>query len=198
MTEAASQPAAGTDSASQTQTAAPSTQAAPSTAPVASANTTTATAATEPVYNLKAPEGFDPAGVSRVVELAKLYGIAPDKAQKLLEDTHATHSKAKADMDAALAKQKADWHAAIMADKEIGGENFKPTLERAQKVINEIDQKISPGIKQLLEESGYGDEPRVVRLFAALGRANREDTFATGGNPAPGPRPLHEVLYPKG
>jgi hypothetical protein len=152
------------------------------------------------VYDLKAPQGFDPSGLARVVEVAKLYGIAPEKAQKLLDDTHANQIKAKADTDAALAKQKSEWHAEIQSDKEIGGEQFKATMERAQKVINEIDQKIAPGIKKLLDDSGYGDEPRVVRLFAYLGRANREDSFATSdrsGNDS-SPKSLAQLFYPKG
>lgn len=214
MTDAATQTAVSTTANDGTGNVAPSTQTAPSTpnpaaTPVVASGhpstaavaptTAAAPVAAEPVYNLKAPEGFDQGAVARVVELSKLYGIAPDKAQKLLDDTHANQAKAKSEMDAALAKQKADWHAEILADKEIGGEQFKPTMERAQKVINEIDQKIAPGIKKLLDDSGYGDHPNVVRLFAYLGKANREDSFAIGDRSVSdsGPKSLTQLLYPK-
>lgn len=184
MTEQASTTAAAGDS-QQVQTA--------------NAATTAATNQAEPVYNLKAPEGFDPAAISRVTEFAKSYGISPEKAQKLFDDTLAGQSKAKADMDAALEKQKNDWHAEILADKEIGGDKFKPTMERAQKVIGEIDQKIAPGIKKILDDSGYGDHPSVVRLFAYLGNANREDSFAFGDRSVDDSRPksIAEIWYPK-
>lgn len=154
----------------------------------------------EPAYSLKAPDGFDAAALPKIIEIAKSYGIAPDKAQKLLDDTHASQVQAKKDLDAALAKQKSDWHAEILADKEIGGDAFKATMERAQKVIGEADAKIAPGIKQILDETGYGDHPAVVKLFAYLGRENREDTFAAGDDNKAGdgkPQTLVDILYPK-
>lgn len=153
--------------------------------------------AADPFAVLKAPEGFDPAALPKIIELAKAYDIKPEKAQKLLDETHARQVQAKKDMDAALAKQKADWHEAIKADKDYGGEKFQASLQRAQKVVGEIDTRIAPGIKQLLNDSGYGEHPAVVRLFNYLGQANREDTFAAGGDNAAGEKPLEDVLYPK-
>lgn len=155
--------------------------------------------ATEPVYNLKAPEGMDPAALPKIIERAKAYGIAPEKAQKLVDDAHAASLQAKKDMDTALAKQKADWHAEILADKTIGGEKFKATMERAQQVITKIDAGVAPGIAKILADTGYGDHPAVVRLFAHLGEQNREDTFAVGGGRSAGEQPqtLTSLLYPK-
>jgi len=153
--------------------------------------------AADPFAGLKAPEGFDAAALPKLIEVAKGYGLDAKNAQKLLNDTHTRQVQAKADMEAALAKQKADWHDAIKADKEYGGEKFQASLQRAQKVVGEIDTKIAPGIKQLLDASGYGEHPAVVRLFNYLGQANREDSFAAGGDNSAGEKPLEDVLYPK-
>jgi len=156
-----------------------------------------AAAGTDPYASLKAPEGFDPAALPKIAEIAKVYGLNAEAAQKLLNDTHTRQVQAKADMDAALAKQKAEWHEAIKADKDYGGEKFEASLQRAQKVVGEIDAKIAPGIKQLLDGSGYGEHPAVVRLFNYLGQANREDSFAAGGDNSAGEKPIEDVLYPK-
>jgi hypothetical protein len=191
---ASTAPAAGSGAAS-----AAVSQAAPVAAASAPANTPAAAGGAAPAYDLKPPEGFDAAAVPKVVEVAKAYGLTPEKAQQLLNDTHARQVQAKADTDAALAKQKAEWHDTIKADKEYGGEKFAASLQRAQKVVGEIDGKIAPGIKQLLDDSGYADHPAVVRLFNYLGAENREDSFAAGGNNAAGSgaQTLTDLLYPK-
>lgn len=190
--------ASGTGGGQPAGTAPASTTTAPATSGTpAPAAAGTQAAASEPVYDLKPPAGFDAAAVPKIVELAKAYGIAPDKAQKLLDETHARQVQAKADLEAALAKQKAEWHEAIKADKDYGGEKFQASLERANKVVGEIDAKIAPGIKQILDSTGYGDHPAVVRLFNYLGQQNREDTFAGGGgNSAGADVPMHERWYP--
>jgi hypothetical protein len=141
---------------------------------------------------------MDPAALPKIIERARAYGIAPEKAQKLVEDAHAASLQAKKDMDAALAKQKTDWHAEILADKTIGGEKFAATIARAQQVITKIDAGIAPGIAKILTDTGYGDHPAVVRLFAHLGEQNREDTFAVGAGPSAGtgPQTLTQMLYP--
>lgn len=154
-----------------------------------------AAAGADPYASLKAPAGFDAAALPKIAEVAKAYGLTPAAAQKLLDDTHAGAVKAKADMEAALAKQKSDWHAEILADKEIGGEAFKATMERAQKVIGEVDGKIAPGIKKILDDSGYGDHPAVVKLFAYLGKANREDGFHFSTQTPPAKKSAADVLY---
>lgn len=180
--------------------AAPASSAAPVAAASAPASTPAAAAPAAgdaaPVYELKAPSGFDAAALPKMVEVAKAYGLTPAAAQKLLDDTHARQVQAKADMDAALVKQKAEWHDAIKADKDYGGEKFAASLQRAQKVVGEVDAKVAPGIKQLLDDSGYGEHPAVVRLFNYLGQANREDSFAGGESNAAGEKPLENVLYP--
>lgn len=206
MTEAAAAAAPASTTAA-TGTAAAAAAAPAATTPPTPATVTTAPVTTDPAAaggaadpyaGLKAPEGFDPAAMPKIAEVAKAYGLDAKNAQKLLDDTHASSLKAKADMEAALAKQKAEWHASIKADKEYGGEKFQASLERAQKVVGEIDQKIAPGLKELLDASGYGEHPAVVRLFNYLGAQNREDSFATGNNNAAGehPKTLTQLLYP--
>jgi hypothetical protein len=196
---AATAPAAAPASAAPAAAPAPATAAATTPAPAAVASPAPAAAASEPAYNLKAPEGMDPAALPKIIERAKAYGISPEKAQQLVDDAHKSQVQAKTDMDAALAKQKADWHAEILADKNIGGDKFQATIARAQQVITKIDAGVAPGIAKILADTGYGDHPAVVRLFAHLGEQNREDTFAVGGGPSAGEQPqtLAQMLYPK-
>ncbi len=158
----------------------------------------TTTSADAPSYDgLKAPEGFDAALVPKFIERAKVYGISPEKAQVWIEDAAKNMAAQKQAMDAALAKQREEWHSEIKADKTIGGEKFQATLQRAQQVVDKIDANIAPGIKKILADTGYGDHPAVVRLFAHLGEQAREDTFVSGGGQSAGQqKQLHQILYP--
>jgi hypothetical protein len=173
--------------------------AAPASTPSAAAPAAAAAAPAAPTYDLKAPEGFDAAHLPKFVEKAKAYGIAPDKAQAWVNDAHAgmiAHQKA---MDEALAKQKGEWHAELRADKTIGGEKFDGTIQRAQQIVDKVDAQVAPGIKKILADTGYGDHPAVVRLFAYLGEQGREDTFAPAAGHSAGSQPqtLTQLLYPK-
>ena len=194
---AAENTAANSSAGTQTQTTETTQQTAGNQTQTAASGEQKNQQASAPEFKLKAPEGFDPAGLPKIAEVAKNWGLTPENAQKLLDQTHANQIKAKADTEAALSKQKQEWVDAVKADPAIGGEKFEATIARAVKVVGEIDAKVAPGIKQLLESTGYGDHPAVVRLFAYLGEKNREDSFSTpGGAPAGAPQTMEQILYP--
>lgn len=182
---AAGSPAATSATSATTATAQQSgaTQAAP-------AATATQPAA-EPAYNLKAPEGFDPAGIPKMIELAKKFDIPPAKAQALLEETHARQVQAKKDHEAAKAKLDAENLEAIRADKDYGGEKLQASLNRAQQVVEKLEARV-PGLKAKLD--GAMNDPVVVRLFNVLGDGMKEDSFATGGK-TDGPQDLGTRIF---
>lgn len=164
-------------------------------APASTTTTTTTPAAADPYASLKAPEGFDAAAMPKLAEVAKSYGLTPEAAQRLLDDTHARQVKAKQDAVAAKAKVDAENLEAIKADKDFGGEKFQASIQRAQQVIDKLEPRV-PGLKARLAE--IGNDAMIVRLFNIIGEGNREDTFATGGNNAAGEaeKTLAQRLYP--
>lgn len=147
----------------------------------------------EPVYDLKAPEGYQ-GDVKAFADFAKAEGISPAAAQKLLEREA---GQAKAIQEAAVAQMRelsrTAWVEQVKADKEIGGERFATSVETAKRFIGKFG---SDALKKALDDSGLGNHPELIRTFARAGAAMRDDALLTTSTAAPGPKTLAETLYP--
>jgi hypothetical protein len=75
-------------------------------------------------------------------------------------------------------QQAAQWSAAVQADKELGGEQLAENLAVARKALNTLG---SPQLLQLLDKSGLGNHPDLVRAFFRAGRMMAEDAVLPGG-----------------
>lgn len=85
------------------------------------------------------------------------------------------------------------WRNEVAADAELGGERFEASVARAQLALSRFDQ--GGKIGRLLEISGYGNHPDIVRFFNRLADAVMEDVpcAAPGDFALP---PLEERMYP--
>jgi hypothetical protein len=169
-----------TDAGEPTTTDSTAAPAAGTTA-TAPANATSAQDAkpTEPVvpetYDLKMPEGveLDQAATTEFTAIAKELKLDQAAAQKL------------ADIGAKMAQRQADAHAQLVetwteqvkTDKEIGGDKLAENLGVARKAIDTFG---SPELKALLNSTGLGNHPEVVKLAFKVGKAISEDRFVTG------------------
>lgn len=140
---------------------------------------TTDPKATEPVvpesYELKMPEGvqLDSAAAEEFTAIAKELKLDQAAAQKL------------ADIGAKMATRQAEAHAQLVetwteqvkTDKEIGGDKLDENLGIARKAIDAFG---SPELKTLLNSTGLGNHPEVVKLAFKVGKAISEDRFVTG------------------
>jgi len=79
---------------------------------------------------------------------------------------------------AVIAAQVEKWQAAVLADKELGGEKLASTVATAMKAVEALG---SPALKQLFDKSGLGSHPEVVRAFYKAGLLLSEDGVVTGG-----------------
>lgn len=70
-----------------------------------------------------------------------------------------------------------DWVDQSKTDKEFGGDNFEQSISVAQTAINKFG---TPELKQLLETTGVGNHPEVIRLMWNVGKLIQEDI--PGGN----------------
>ena len=148
----------------------------------------------EPVtYDLKLPEnaqiGKD--AVEQIAGLAKELNLSQEQAQKLLDKQNA----AAIEHFAGAEKQAQDWLELVKTDKEIGGERFAQTAEQARRATARF---CSPALRQMLDQSGLGNHPEVVKAFAQIGKAMSEDSLhalAPGG--ASAPKEASAVLYGK-
>lgn len=163
-----------------------------STTQAAQTGTTTddTTKATEAAieYKFEAPEGveLDQGDLAKFTDIAKELKLPADAAKKLV-DIAAQREVARA---TAFAKQVEAWGAEVKADPELG----KPeNLAAAKKVIDTFGDD---NLRDLLNTSGMGNHPAVIRLMQKIGKAISEDTFTAGrGNGNTPPRDAAEVLY---
>jgi len=162
-------------------------------------------------YDLKLPEGsaLDAAIVERTAATARALGLTNDAAQQLLDhDVALLTARQAAEAEARQAtidawkpggsewtKRDAAWTAQAKADPELGKtpEEFSASLERARQAL----EKYGPETKALLDETGFGSHPAVLRMLARVGRAMAEPGFVVGAS-APSARPKSDaqLMYP--
>ena len=88
--------------------------------------------------------------------------------------------------------QGEQWLQEVAGDSELGGDNLTASVARAQLALDRFDQDKSIG--RLLEQSGYGNHPAVIRFFNRMADALMEDTPALG-QPGSDMAPLEERMY---
>lgn len=89
-------------------------------------------------------------------------------------------------------QQVEQWRQEVADDPQLGGEHLAATVARAQLALDRFDTDKSIG--RLLEESGYGNHPAVLRFFSRLADSLLEDSLpgSEGGGSLP---PLEERMY---
>lgn len=150
--------------------------------------------ATEPVvpesYELQMPDGveLDKAAAEEFTAIAKELKLDQAAAQKL------------ADIGAKMATRQAEAHAQLVetwteqvkTDKEIGGDKLDENLGIARKAIDTFG---SPELKALLNSTGLGNHPEVVKLAFKVGKAISEDRFVQG-SPKGAETDMAKKLFP--
>jgi hypothetical protein len=139
-------------------------------------------------YKFEAPEGveFNQDDLAEFTSIAKELKLPADAAKKFV-DLAAKREVARLE---AFAKQVEDWGTQVKADKELGTPENLATAKRA------IDTFGTPELRDLLNSTGMGNHPEVIRLALKVGKAISEDKVISGrdgGNTAP--RDPATVLY---
>jgi len=146
-------------------------------------------------YDLKAPDGItlDPVLTEEFSGVAKELGLTNEQAQKLTDIGLKVQSNANAAMMKQWGEVRKAWVAEAKADPEIGGAKHAESLEYAFRAINKFGDQ---GLKQILD-SGYGDNPSLIKFMSRVGRAIGEDQSVgnKGGGGAQGGLSAADVLY---
>lgn len=146
-------------------------------------------------YEFKSPEGmqFDAALLTDFETVARELDMPQDAAQKLVETMGpkiaAQHA---AQQQEAFKNLNNTWIEATKSDKEFGGDKLAENLAVAKKAL---DKTASPELRTLLNETGLGNHPEVIRHFVKIGKTLSEDTFVPGGAPS-GPANDAKAMYP--
>lgn len=127
-------------------------------------------------YELKMPEGveLDKAAADEFTTIAKELKLSAADAQKVA-DVGAKMAQRQVEAHTRLVES---WTESVKTDKEIGGDNLAENLGVARKAIDTFG---SDSFKSLLNQSGLGNHPEVVKFAYKVGKAISEDRFVTGG-----------------
>lgn len=148
-------------------------------------------------YDFKAPEGqkFDSKVIEEFSGVAKELNLPQDKAQLVLDKMAPILAQRQAEQIAAI---QAQWADETRADKEIGGDRLPETLSVAKAAIAKT---ATPELVKLLDESGFGNHPEVIKHFYKVGKAISQDGIVTSGDgitaSGENARPAADVLYDK-
>lgn len=144
------------------------------------------------------PEGVtaDATAIANFAPVLKGLNLTQDQAQQLVTTYANEQNRIALDFSKQLEKpefavqqagvmlngHREAWAAAVKADKDIGGANFDANVQTAQRALARFG---TPELKDLLNTTGLGNHPALMRLFVAVGKQIREDVpnyGASGGN----------------
>lgn len=133
----------------------------------------------------KLPEGRDPAvlDMDGFSNMARELDLPQADAQKLVDY-----------QESRIAAAFKGWNDATIADPEIGGTNLEASLALAKKGLDAVG---NDALKTMLNRSGLGSHPEIVRAFAKVGKSISEDAVLPSGRHASGePVSVAQRLYP--
>lgn len=146
-------------------------------------------------YDLKAPQGVElsPGTLEKIAAFSKERGFSNEVAQAVVELAAQQEAAQMAALSERHGKLVEDWKRQAQVDPEIGGARFHETVELAKRALKRF---APPELLESLEKTGYGNYVPLLKTFARVGQAEREDKFVTAQSQAgPQGRSLEEVFY---
>jgi len=140
-------------------------------------------------YEVKAPDGIelDTASVDQFKAIAQELKLPKEAAEKIA----GIAIQREVARREAFQQQVQDWHDATTADPELGKAENQATARKA------IDTFGTPELKAMLNASGLGNHPEVVRMALKVGKLISEDTIEQTNRSATAPaQSLADRLYP--
>lgn len=135
-------------------------------------------------YEFQAPEGatFDDGVLGAFSDVAKELDLPQDKAQRVIDKVlpamQARQVEQAGEFYAEIGGPPDTWAASSTADKEFGGDKLAESLAVAKKARDAFG---TPELTTLLNKTGLGNHPEIVRVFYRAGLAISEDRLVTGG-----------------
>ena len=142
-------------------------------------------------YDFTLPEGFtaneELAGELKV--LAKENGLSKEVAQKF------------ADLGVKMQQQQADawqtqvdqWAEQVKTDKELGGEKFDENISLAKQALDKFGGQ---ELKDLLQSTGFGNHPAIVKAFYNIGKSVSNDTLVVSNGTSKESKSMASVMFP--
>jgi len=146
-------------------------------------------------YEFKAPEGvtLDEEATAEFSELAKQLNLSQEDAQKVADIGVKLQQKWAAQQQESVQTALTEWKKSSETDKEFGGEKLQENLATAKKALDAFG---TPELKKLLDESGLGNHPEVIRAWFRIGKQVSEDTISGGSAGVKAESNPAKILYP--
>jgi len=127
-------------------------------------------------YELKAPEGeeFDSSFLKTYEETARELNMTNEAAQKMIDKLSPVLQQQTVERIEAI---RSEWAEASKSDKEFGGAKLNENLAVAKTALDKFG---TPELKQLINDSGIGNHPELIRFFYRAGKAITPDDFVGG------------------
>ncbi len=151
--------------------------------------------APEEYAEFRAPEGIEVNQplLDAAKPVFKEMGLSQIQAQQLF-DTYAGVIKAESQSNVESFDQTMkDWKAEAESDSEYGGENFAANIGAAKRAIDKLG---TPALVTLLNDTGLGNHPEVIRLFHRASKLIVEDDPGGGTRATGKDQSQAEILYP--
>jgi antitoxin component HigA of HigAB toxin-antitoxin module len=131
-------------------------------------------------YEFKMPDGvqLDKTAADEFTAIAKELKLDQAMAQKVADVGTKMAQRQITDH----AKRVETWLEEAKTDKEFGGDNFTENVAVARKALDTFG---TPELKEILDGSGFGNHPAVIRAFYKIGKAISEDGFVKGSAKGP-------------
>ena len=118
-----------------------------------------------------APNVLDPEVLTAFGEVAKDLNLPQEDAQKVLDKVAPVIQERQAKE---LERVRAEWASDSKSDEEFGGETFGTNLDVAKTALDTFG---SDALKSLLQETGFGNHPEIIRFMYRAGKAISEDEY---------------------
>lgn len=157
-------------------------------------------------YELTAPEGmaFDVEAFEIADPVFRELNLSNEAAQKLMpvagefatRVAAAALAKHQLDQAQTMTTMRREWLENAKGDAEIGGTNWEASTASAAKALDMLGFPKGSPFRGLLDETGFGNHPEMIRAFARIGQRVGEDTFERGGTGDGKPKSDRELFYP--
>lgn len=126
-------------------------------------------------YDLKMPDGLelDKAAADEFSAIAKELKLDQPTAQKLA-DVAAKMQQRQVEQHAKLVES---WVETVKTDKDIGGDKLDENLAVARKALEAFG---TPELRDVLNATGFGNHPEIIKAFFKAGKAISEDGMVRG------------------
>lgn len=144
-------------------------------------------------FTLPEDMALDDAIMGEFSQLAKDANLPQDKAQSLVELGAKMAKGFESSTQQTLDSLKTQFATDLANDTDLGGEQLDANMAIAQRAVNAYG---SEELKTMLDKSGLGSHPELVRFFHAVGQTVSEDSDVnSGANTGGGQKSLAERMY---